>query len=117
MATQISPLHHIEKSSVKGLPNKKYVLFLLTREKSRTRLAYRDSELSFIKIGQDVARNQATVMRVCHHWIQDETMDQSGQSPLPSFTIARDDRRIVRMAVMDLAATSRIMAQHIQSVM
>ncbi|GFX30062.1 transposable element Tcb1 transposase [Trichonephila clavipes] len=44
-------------------------------------------------------------------------MDRRGQllHP-PRCTTARDDRRTVRMTVMDHAATSRIIAQQIQSV-
>ncbi|GFT51908.1 transposable element Tc1 transposase [Trichonephila clavipes] len=34
----------------------------------------------------------------------------------PRFTTSRNNRRIVRMAVMDCAATSRTIAQQIQSV-
>ncbi|GFW35907.1 transposable element Tc1 transposase [Trichonephila clavipes] len=50
----------------------------------------------------------------CHRWAQEETTDRRGQShPPPCFT-ARDDRRIVSMAVMDRAATSRTRARQIQ---
>ncbi|GFU65483.1 transposable element Tc1 transposase [Trichonephila clavipes] len=34
-------------------------------------VAYRDCGLSFREIGQRVGRNQATVMRICHHWMQE----------------------------------------------
>ncbi|GFS56930.1 transposable element Tcb1 transposase [Trichonephila clavipes] len=59
--------------------------------------------------------NQATVMRICHFWMQEET-DQRGRSLSSRCTTVRDEKRIVHMAVMDRAATSRIIAQQIQSV-
>ncbi|GFV51315.1 hypothetical protein TNCV_3615131 [Trichonephila clavipes] len=45
-----------------------------------------------------------------------ETTDRRGQSHPPRYTTARDDKRIVRMTVMDRPATSRAIEQHIQSV-
>ncbi|GFV77078.1 transposable element Tc1 transposase [Trichonephila clavipes] len=79
-------------------------------------IAYRDWGLSFRKIDPRVGRNKATVMRICHSWIQEETTDQWGRSHPPRCTTAHDDRRIVRMAIMDRAATSRTLAKQIQSV-
>lgn len=79
-------------------------------------VAYRDCGLSFREIGQRVGRNQATVMRICNRWMQEGTTDRRGRSHPPRCTTARDDRHIVRMAVMDRAATSRTIAQQIQSV-
>ncbi|GFY12476.1 hypothetical protein TNCV_1798981 [Trichonephila clavipes] len=46
-------------------------------------------------------------MRICHRWTQEETMDRWDQLHPPRCTIARDDMRIVRMAVMNRAAPSR----------
>ncbi|GFV82824.1 transposable element Tcb1 transposase [Trichonephila clavipes] len=68
------------------------------------------------ELGQRIGRNQATVMRICPRWIQEKTTEQRGQSPPSRCATAREDRRIVRMAVMDHAATSRTIAQRIQSV-
>ncbi|GFT64882.1 hypothetical protein TNCV_2256941 [Trichonephila clavipes] len=62
--------------------------------------------MRLLEIGQRVGRNQATVVRICHRWMQEETMDRRGGSHPPRCTIARDIRRIVRMAVMDCATTS-----------
>ncbi|GFW06610.1 transposable element Tc1 transposase [Trichonephila clavipes] len=56
-------------------------------------------------------------MRICHNWMQEETTDRRGRSHPPRCTTVRDDKRIVCMAVIDYAATSRTMAQQIQSVM
>ncbi|GFW69696.1 transposable element Tcb1 transposase [Trichonephila clavipes] len=39
--------------------------------------------LSFREIGERVGRNQATVMWICHRWMQEETTDRRGQSHLP----------------------------------
>ncbi|GFY01297.1 transposable element Tcb1 transposase [Trichonephila clavipes] len=36
-------------------------------------VAYRDCGLSSREIGQRVERNQATVMWICHRWMQEET--------------------------------------------
>ncbi|GFX21931.1 transposable element Tcb1 transposase [Trichonephila clavipes] len=51
-------------------------------------------------------------MAICHHWMQEETTDRRGRSHSHRCTTARDYRRIVRMAVMDRAATSRTITQH-----
>ncbi|GFV08546.1 hypothetical protein TNCV_356531 [Trichonephila clavipes] len=48
--------------------------------------------------------------------MQEETTDEWGRLHIPHCTIARDDRRIVHMVVMDPVATSRTIAQQIQSV-
>ncbi|GFY33884.1 transposable element Tcb1 transposase [Trichonephila clavipes] len=77
---------------------------------------YRDSGLSFRKIGSRVGRNQTTVMRICDRWKQEGTTDRRGRSHLPQCTTSREDRQIVRMAVADRSATSRTVAQHIESV-
>ncbi|GFW53102.1 hypothetical protein TNCV_3293511 [Trichonephila clavipes] len=51
-------------------------------------LGYRGHGLFFREIGQRVGRNQATVMRICHRWMQKETTNR----PRPS-SIARDGSR------------------------
>ncbi|GFS94635.1 transposable element Tc1 transposase [Trichonephila clavipes] len=73
-------------------------------------VAYRNCRLSFREIGQLVGRNQATVMWICHHWMQEETKDRRCQSHPLQCTTAHDGRRILRMEVMDRAATSRNIA-------
>ncbi|GFV25927.1 transposable element Tcb1 transposase [Trichonephila clavipes] len=75
-----------------------------------------DWEVSFREIGQHVGQNKATVMWICHRWMQEETSDRWGRSHPLRFTTAHDDRRIAHLTVMDHAATSRIIAQLIQSV-
>ncbi|GFV39729.1 transposable element Tcb1 transposase [Trichonephila clavipes] len=55
-------------------------------------------------------------MRICHRWMQEETAHRRGRSHPPRCTTARDDRRIVRMAVMDHVAASRTIAQQIQPI-
>ncbi|GFX45402.1 hypothetical protein TNCV_1026621 [Trichonephila clavipes] len=52
-----------------------------------------------------VGQNEVTVMWIYPHWMQEETMDLWGRSHPPRSTTARDDKRIVRMAMMDHAAT------------
>lgn len=79
-------------------------------------VAYRDCGLSFREIGSRVGRNQTTVMRICDRWMQEGTADRRVRSHPPRCTTSRDDRQIVRMAVTDRSATSRTIAQHIQSV-
>ncbi|GFX03857.1 transposable element Tcb1 transposase [Trichonephila clavipes] len=68
------------------------------------------------EIAQRAGLNQATVMRICHRWMQKETTNQRGRSPLSRCTSARDDRRIVCTRVMDRTTTSRTIAQQIQFV-
>ncbi|GFX14254.1 transposable element Tc1 transposase [Trichonephila clavipes] len=55
-------------------------------------------------------------MRICHPWLQEEATDQRVRSHLPPCTTSRADKWIVHMAVMSRAATSRTIAQQIQSV-
>ncbi|GFX72269.1 hypothetical protein TNCV_4551911 [Trichonephila clavipes] len=54
--------------------------------------ANRDCKLSFIAISQHVRRNQATVMRICHHWMQEATTDRWSQLRPPCCTTTRYDR-------------------------
>ncbi|GFW39656.1 transposable element Tcb1 transposase [Trichonephila clavipes] len=75
------------------------------------KVVYRDFRLSFKEIGQRVGRNQATVMRICHPWMQEETRDQRGRLHSPCCTTTRDDRQIVLMTEMNQAVTSRILSQ------
>lgn len=79
-------------------------------------VAYRDCGLSFREIGDRVGRNQATVMRICNRWMQEGTTDRRDRLHPPRCTTTRDDRHIVRMAVMDRSATSRTISQQIRSV-
>ncbi|GFY33021.1 transposable element Tcb1 transposase [Trichonephila clavipes] len=79
-------------------------------------VAYRDCGLSSKKIGSRVGRNQSTIMRICDRWMQEGTTDRRGQSHPPQGTTTREDRQIVRMAVMDRSVTSRTVAKHIESV-
>ncbi|GFV54848.1 transposable element Tcb1 transposase [Trichonephila clavipes] len=48
--------------------------------------------------------------------MKEEATDRRGRSLPPRCTTACDDRWIVRMTVMSRVATSRTIAQHIQSV-
>ncbi|KFM56983.1 hypothetical protein X975_02509, partial [Stegodyphus mimosarum] len=48
--------------------------------------------------------------------MQEGTTDRHVRSLPPQCTTSRDDRNIVLMAVTDRSVTSRIIAQHIQSV-
>ncbi|GFX59426.1 hypothetical protein TNCV_4793621 [Trichonephila clavipes] len=54
-------------------------------------VAYRDCGFFFREIGQRVERNHATVMWICHRWMQGETMDKRGRSHPPHGTTDRDD--------------------------
>ncbi|GFX19782.1 transposable element Tc1 transposase [Trichonephila clavipes] len=54
-------------------------------------VACRDCGLSFREICQRVGRNQANMMRMCHHWMQEEMMDRRDDrthlvTPLPVMT-------------------------------
>ncbi|GFX79834.1 transposable element Tcb1 transposase [Trichonephila clavipes] len=55
-------------------------------------------------------------MRICDRSMQEGTTDGRGRSYPPQWTISREDRQIVRMAVTDLSVTSRTIAQRIESV-
>ncbi|GFW01495.1 transposable element Tcb1 transposase [Trichonephila clavipes] len=96
---------------------KKLSAFDQVTEFDRGRIvAYRDCGLTFRKIGSRVGQNQTTVMRIYDCWMQEGTTDQRGLSPPPQCTTSREDRQIVRMAVMDRSVTSRTISQHIESV-
>ncbi|GFX51398.1 transposable element Tcb1 transposase [Trichonephila clavipes] len=82
----------------------------------RRLVAYRDCGLSSRDIGQILGRKQATVLRICHRWMQEERKDRWGRSHPPRCITACDDGWIVRLAVMDPATPLRTIAQHIQSV-
>ncbi|GFU01413.1 transposable element Tcb1 transposase [Trichonephila clavipes] len=79
-------------------------------------VAYRDCGLSIREIGSRVGRNQTTVMRTCDCWMQEGTMDRRGRSHPPQCITSREDSQIGRMTVTDRSVTSRIIAQHIESV-
>ncbi|GFX41784.1 transposable element Tc1 transposase [Trichonephila clavipes] len=79
-------------------------------------VAYKYCGLSFREIGQGVGRNQATVMWIFHHWLQEKLTDRRDQSYPPRCIVSRDDRRIVCMTVMNRAPTLRTITQQIQSV-
>ncbi|GFU79249.1 HTH_38 domain-containing protein [Trichonephila clavipes] len=64
-------------------------------------VANRDCGLSFREIGSGVGRNQTTVMWIYDRWMQEGTTDGRGRSHPPQCTTSREDRQIVRMAVMD----------------
>ncbi|GFV95174.1 HTH_Tnp_Tc3_2 domain-containing protein [Trichonephila clavipes] len=76
-------------------------------------VAYRDCELSFRKTGSRVGRNRTTVMRICDRCMQKGT---TARPHPPQITTSREDRQIMRMAVIDRSVTSRTVAQHIESV-
>ncbi|GFV55751.1 transposable element Tcb1 transposase [Trichonephila clavipes] len=48
--------------------------------------------------------------------MQEGMTDRHGRSHLPQGTTSHENRQIVRMAVTDRSVTSRIIAQHIESV-
>ncbi|GFX54745.1 transposable element Tcb1 transposase [Trichonephila clavipes] len=56
------------------------------------------------EIGQRVGRKQVTVMRICHRWMPEETMDRWGRLHPPRCTTVHDDRRIVRRAQSEMSA-------------
>ncbi|GFV92633.1 uncharacterized protein TNCV_1374841 [Trichonephila clavipes] len=64
-------------------------------------VAYRDCGLSFREIGSRVGRNQTTVMRIRDRWMQEGTTNRRGRQHPPQCTTSREDRQIVRMAVMN----------------
>ncbi|GFX69306.1 transposable element Tcb1 transposase [Trichonephila clavipes] len=108
----------IHEISVRKLPELPRVYFDQVSKFDRgKKVIYKDCGLSFREISQRVGRNQATVMRIYHRWMQEETTNRWGRSHPPRCTTARDDRRIVRMAVMNHAGISRTLAQQIKSVM
>ncbi|GFU82327.1 transposable element Tcb1 transposase [Trichonephila clavipes] len=54
-------------------------------------VAYRDCGLSFRQIFSHVARNQTTVMRICDHWMQEDTTHRPGQRHPPQCNTSRED--------------------------
>ncbi|GFW95792.1 transposable element Tc1 transposase [Trichonephila clavipes] len=55
-------------------------------------------------------------MRISHHWMQEQTADRRSRWYPCRHTTASNDRRIVCRAMRDHEATSRTIAQQIQSV-
>ncbi|GFU02137.1 hypothetical protein TNCV_533451 [Trichonephila clavipes] len=55
-------------------------------------------------------------MRIYDLWMQEGTTDRHGPSHPPQCTTTREDRQIVRMAVMHRSVTSQTIEQHIESV-
>ncbi|GFW84520.1 transposable element Tcb1 transposase [Trichonephila clavipes] len=84
-------------------------------DRERT-VAYRVCGLSFRKIGSRVGRNQNTVMRIYHRWMQEGTTGRRGRSHPLQCTTSREDRQIVHMAVTDHSVILRTVTQHIKSV-
>ncbi|GFT74120.1 transposable element Tcb1 transposase [Trichonephila clavipes] len=76
-------------------------------------VTYRDCGLCFRKIDSRVRRNQTTVMRICHRWMQEGTTWSIASTSV--YTTSREDRQIVRMSVTDLSLNSRTVTQHMQS--
>ncbi|GFV60606.1 transposable element Tcb1 transposase [Trichonephila clavipes] len=70
-------------------------------------VAYSNCGLSFGEIGQRALGNQATVMRICHCWMQEKTTNRRGRLHPLCCTTARDERRIVRLTVLYHVDTSR----------
>ncbi|GFV72659.1 HTH_38 domain-containing protein [Trichonephila clavipes] len=64
-----------------------------------------------MEIVRRVARNQATVTRICDRWIQEGTTDRRDRSQPPQCITSREDRQFVRMTVMDRSVTLRTIAQ------
>ncbi|GFW72643.1 transposable element Tcb1 transposase [Trichonephila clavipes] len=80
-------------------------------------VAFWDCGLSFREISQRAGRNSATIMQICHRWMQEVTTALWGRSYPPRRTTSRGDRWIMRIVVMDRVASSRTIAQQNQSVM
>ncbi|GFW26951.1 transposable element Tcb1 transposase [Trichonephila clavipes] len=55
-------------------------------------------------------------MRICDRWMQGGTTVRRSQSHPPQCATSREDSQFLRMAVTDRSATSRTVAQHIESV-
>ncbi|GFV86108.1 uncharacterized protein TNCV_671051 [Trichonephila clavipes] len=50
-------------------------------------------KISYVsKIGSRVGQNQTAVMRICHRWMQEDTMNRRGQLHPPQCTTSREDR-------------------------
>ncbi|GFW84835.1 transposable element Tcb1 transposase [Trichonephila clavipes] len=79
-------------------------------------VAHQNYGLAFREIGSRVGRNRTTVLRIYDPWMQEGTMDRRGRSHPPQCTTLPEDRKIMRMAVMDLSVTSPTIALHIESV-
>ncbi|GFV46307.1 transposable element Tcb2 transposase [Trichonephila clavipes] len=70
----------------------------------------REAGLSYRAVAARVQRNSSTIMRVSKQWTEEgRTARKSGSGPR-NVTSAPDDRRLVRMAQTDRAASSRKLA-------
>ncbi|XP_054710298.1 uncharacterized protein LOC129219995 [Uloborus diversus] len=80
------------------------------RERSHSR-TYRDCGLSYRSIAARVGRDPMTVSRIWNRWVQDGNTERRAGSQRPPITSSREDRHIIRMALMDRATTSRAVSQ------
>ncbi|GFU50371.1 HTH_Tnp_Tc3_2 domain-containing protein [Trichonephila clavipes] len=69
-------------------------------------VAYRNFGLSYHSIAARVGGDPMTVSRIWNRWFQDgKKKFRAGYQRLP-FIISREDRHVIRMALMDREATS-----------
>ncbi|GFU01082.1 transposable element Tcb1 transposase [Trichonephila clavipes] len=74
-----------------------------------------EAELSYRAVAARVQRNSSTIMRVSKQWTDEgRTARESGSGPR-NVTSARDDRRLVRMALTDRTASSRQLAAQLST--
>ena len=79
-------------------------------------VVYKDCGLTFREIGDRGERYEAILMRMCNHWMHENTTDLWDRLHPTRCTTTCDDRYIVHMKVMDCSVTSRTISQKIQSV-
>ncbi|GFX75178.1 hypothetical protein TNCV_3171051 [Trichonephila clavipes] len=61
------------------------------------------------------ARSSTFLTFIKNRWVQDDSTEPHAESKVPPITSSREDRHVIRIALMDPAATSRALNQELGS--
>ncbi|GFV69736.1 HTH_Tnp_Tc3_2 domain-containing protein [Trichonephila clavipes] len=78
-------------------------------------VVYWKCRLSCHSIAARVGSDQMTVRRIWNRWFQNGKMECRAGSQRPLITSSQEDRHVIRMVLIDHAATSRSLSQELGS--